>query len=216
MTTSNKTLRRERMNRNRFAACGGTNRVGALVLPTQQGSAKNNRLAWMFAAAFTLLTAPLAFAGEASTSASAGSNGFGPGTATATAGYNGGGRGYARTQTRSGHVNFGRGVAFGIDRNGVSFSSSHAIAGRFGPAVARNFNMTIGFDGRVSRSSGTTVAGGSATRQAQAGGFARAVRGNPTSASTVSGRTGPRGFVQARTDAKSNYRRLFKTRFRRR
>lgn len=215
MTTSNNTLRRERMNRNCMAGCGGASHAASLP-PTAREGLANGRLAWTLAALLALLTAPLAFGGEASTSASAGSNGIGPGTATANAAYTGGGRGFARTQTRSGRVNFGRGVAYGIDRNGVSFSSSHAVAGRFGPAVARNFNITIGFDGRVTRSSGVSVASGSPAREAHAGGFANARRGNPTSVSTAGGRTGPRGFVRARTDAKSDFRRLFKTRFRRR
>ena len=147
-----------------------------------------------------LLAAPLAAAGQASTSASAGSNGHGPGTAAATAEYTGDqGRGYADTRTRSGPVNYARGVAYGIDQNGISFSVSHAVAGRRGPAFASTYNLSIGFDGSISRSRGVSVANGSRSRTAHAGGFSRAGRGRTTAVATAGGRTGRRGYVRANT-----------------
>ncbi len=159
------------------------------------------------AAAAVLLAVSAASAGEASTSASAGSNGFGPGTASATAGYTGGGRGVARTQTRSGrNVNFGQGIAYGVDRNGISFSASNALATRFGPALASTFNISINRNGRVSGSFGSSVAGGSRHRTATAGGFARTGRNVPSAGATAGGRTGRRGFVRASTRSFSRRR----------
>jgi len=149
-----------------------------------------------------LLTASLAAAGEASTSASAAANPFGPGTASATANFNGRGPGFARTDTRSGNnINLGRGLAFGLDRDGLSFSSSHAVAPRFGPAVAGTFNLTLGFDGSVSGSHGLSVANGSPTRSVHAGGTTSLRRGIPTAVSTAGGRTGFGGKVRAYTNS---------------
>lgn len=154
-----------------------------------------------------LMMAQTTLAGEAATSASAGSNGSGPGTATAGAEYRGGGPAYAQTRTQSGRVSFARGVAFGIDRNGISFSASHAVAGRRGPAIASNFNLSIGFDGQASSSNGLSIARGSRSRFAEAGGFTRADRWNPSSGSFARGRTGPRGRVRAWTQSRTSRRR---------
>ncbi|MFQ5430589.1 MAG: hypothetical protein ACE5E1_09800 [Phycisphaerae bacterium] len=160
------------------------------------------------AALVILIGAASARAGQATTSASAASNGRGPGTAAASAAYNGRGPGFAQTRTRSGRVSFGRGIAFGMDRNGVSFSASQAVAPRFGPAVATNFNLSVGFDGRVSGSRGLSIAGGSRQRAAHAGGFARARRGRTSAMSTASGRTGRRGYVRAMTRSHTHRPRL--------
>ncbi len=131
----------------------------------------------------------MAMAGEAETNAWA-RNGWarGSGAAGATANWDGDdGWGIARTRTRSGDVSVGRGLAIGIDRDGLDFSFSHAIAGRFLPAYAGTFNLSIGFDGSVNGSYGGAFAQGGATRSAQAGGQTR------------SG-----GIVQARTNSYSN------------
>jgi len=154
--------------------------------------------------ALALLTGTsMASAGQATTSASAGQTGRGPGTATAGAAYNGNGPGFAQTRTRSGPVSMGQGVAFGMDRNGVSFSASQAVAGPLGPAVASTFNLTVGFNGRVSGSQGRSIAGGSRSRQASAGGSAGMRHGRPRAMSRAGGRTGSRGFVRATTRSRT-------------
>ena len=150
-------------------------------------------------AALTMgMTAAEAWAGDAATSASAGSNGRGPGTAAATAQYSGD-RGFARTDTRSGPVSYGSGVAYSVDRNGVSLSVSHAVAGVFGPAVASSFNLSIGRDGSVASSNSLSVAGGSVTRSASAGGFTSTGRSGATAGATAAGHTGSRGVVKVVT-----------------
>ncbi len=151
-----------------------------------------------------LMTAAIAQGGEATTSASANSNGMGPGTASATANYSGRGQGFARTRTQSGNLSFGRGVAFGIDRNGVNFSTSSAFAPALGPAVASNFNLSVAFNGEVSGSHGLSVAGGSRQRSAHAGGSSKIRRGRATSISRAGGRTARRGFVRARTRSRAS------------
>ncbi len=167
-------------------------------------------LGGMAAALSLMAAATMAHAGTAATSATAGSNGFGPGTAAATAEYNGGGPGFARTNTRSGNVSYGRGTAFGVDQNGVSFSLSQALAPRFGPAIASTFNISVGFDGRVNTSVGNSVARGSPVREASAGGFASSNRFTGGSAgATAGGRTGFGGRVDAQTHSKSS-RTLFR------
>lgn len=151
-----------------------------------------------------LVSVTVANAGEAETSASAGSNGRGPGTASATAAYNGDGRGWANTTTRSGNVNYGRGTAFGIDRDGVNFSVSQAIAPRFGPAMASTFNVSIGFNGEVNSSHGLSTASGSRVREVNAGGSAGTDRfGRGHAIATAGGRTGNGGRVDAFTKSYS-------------
>lgn len=146
----------------------------------------------------------VAMAGEASSDAWANSHG----SAGANAAYNGDGRGWAKTTTRTGNVNYGRGTSFGIDRDGVSFSVSQALAPRFGPALASTFNVSIGFDGDVNTSHGSSIARGGNVREVNAGGFASSNRYNGgTSGATAGGRTGPSGRVVAET--KSNSRRVF-------
>lgn len=143
-----------------------------------------------------------AFAGEATSAASAGIGRFGPGTATATAGYNGDGAGIVRTDTRSGNnFSFGRGVSVGIDEDGLTLSASHAVATRHGPAVASNFNLSIGRDGSVSSSRGVSVAQGGDSRNAFAGGSAGNSRGNTVATSTAGGNTIRGGRVNATTHA---------------
>lgn len=109
-----------------------------------------------------------AWASEAQTSASA-TGGRNNGAATATARYDGQ-VGFARTDTKTGKVNLARGVAVGVDANGLSLSLSHAIAPQHGPAIATNFNMSIGRDGEVNHSVGSAVASGGSDRTVMAGG----------------------------------------------
>lgn len=143
-------------------------------------------------------------AGEASSDAWANSNG----AAGANAAYNGDGRGWAKTNTKSGNISYGRGTAFGIDRDGVSFSLSQALAPRFGPAIASTFNVSIGFDGEVNSSHGNSIARGGSVREVNAGGFANSSRFLGGSAgATAGGRTENGGRVHAVT--KSNSHRTF-------
>jgi hypothetical protein len=138
---------------------------------------------------FAVSSAAAALASGAQTSASAGSNRYQrDGTAAATARYSGD-IGSARTQTRSGSVNVARGVAWGLDESGLSLSVSNAIAPRNGPAVATTFNLSIGTDGCVSHSTGTSVARSSVYRSVSAGGSVGTTR-----------RTAPTSFASGKTD----------------
>lgn len=147
----------------------------------------------------TLVATLPVLAGEATTSAGVTQIGSRPGTATATAAYVGDGRGQARTTTRSGQVTLAEGLAFGVDRDGIDFSVSYAIAGRFAPAVASTFNLSVGRDGSVASSGGLSVAENAPIRSVNAGGFARSQRGGSISGATAGGRSDPHGTVLART-----------------
>lgn len=167
-----------------------------------------NRLARLTATLATLALTHAAVASEAQTSASAGSNRYARnGTATATASYEGD-VGFARTDTRSGSVNLARGVAVGFDEDGLSLSISNAIAPRFGPAIATNFNLSIDTDGDVSASRGLAIASGPLSRTATAGGVTANGRGllAPAASSFASGETDRHGRVIARTSAFSSPR----------
>ena len=157
-------------------------------------------------ATFTALLAAVmlsatALASDARTSASAGSRRHQRnGTAAATAHYQGQ-LGFARTNARSGPVSSARGVAVGVDESGLSLSVSHAVAPRRGPAVAANFNLSIGNDGRVSGSTGLSLASGPLYRSASAGGRAGTGRFGSTAVSRASGKTDGFGRVFATTRA---------------
>jgi hypothetical protein len=155
---------------------------------------------------------PGAWAGDAETSAMAGS-GFGrPGTAAATAAYEGD-LGFARTRTRSGPLSVARGVAVGVDEDGLSLSVSNAIAARRGLALATNFNIEIERDGDVSFSTGRAVSRGPLFREASVGGFAGNNRGHGVASSFAAGNSDPFGRVHAVThsvsrEARPEFRRL--------
>lgn len=141
-----------------------------------------------------------AFASEAETSARV-SRGIGmPDQADAAARYEGD-FGFARTDTRTGGVNLARGVAVGVDEDGLSLSLSHAVSGKHGPAIATNFSMSVGRDGRVSRGIGRTFADGTLYRSAGASG-GTSTRGHAHAGAT--GRTDPFGRVVSRTDVRSD------------
>lgn len=150
-------------------------------------------------ALLTLIASLPAMAGEATTSAGVTQIGSRPGTASATAAYTGDGRGQARTTTRSGRVSLAEGLAFGVDRDGIDFSVSYAVAGRFAPALASTFNLSIGRDGSVAGSGGLSVANAAPIRSVNAGGFARSQPGGSISGATAGGRSDPHGTVIART-----------------
>jgi hypothetical protein len=149
-----------------------------------------------------LAHASAAWASDAETSATAGSRTGQSGTAEATARYEGD-EGFARTQARSGLVSLARGVAVGVDGDGLSFSVSHAIDTPWGPALARNFSLSIGRDGKVSISRGGVVSDGQIERSASAGGWASSARHDSQAGSFASGRTDPFGKVQARVESQS-------------
>jgi len=140
----------------------------------------------------------LALAGQASSGASAASNGRGPGTAAAEAAYTGNGIGVTKTNARSGNrLNLARGTSIGFDGTGLSFSNSYAVAAKFGPAVAGTLNLRVGTDGRVTGSVGRTVASGDRHREVSArGSTGNSRRGAPASAA-VRGFAGRRGHVKA-------------------
>ncbi len=156
-------------------------------------------IAYAFGLTISAAGAASAWAGEASTWASADNR-----SSAATANYDGnGGRGYARTKTKSGRVNLAKGVAVGFDRDGIDLSVSGAVAGRFGPAVAGTFNMSIGRDGSVSKSFGGSVARGGHARSAEASGLTRSRWHGTSSRATAGGRTFGGGRVKARTHSRN-------------
>lgn len=144
-------------------------------------------------------------ASDAETSATAGRGGFRPGgQASATARYEGD-IGFARTDTRSGRVSFARGVAVGVDEDGLSLSVSHAVAPRRGPAVGGTFSLSIGRDGQVARNSGFAVAEGPFEREVAVGGRAGSGRFGSTADGFASGRTDAFGRVRAGSDSRVTY-----------
>jgi hypothetical protein len=142
-----------------------------------------------------------ALAGNAETSATAGTR-FDSGNAMATAAYDGR-IGFARSNAQTGRVNAAKGVAVGVDKHGISLSVSTALATRLGPAVAANFNMTIGRDGDVSKSTGLAIAKGSFVREATAGGSTHAGRSGIGSTATATGKA-PLGTVRVITRSRSD------------
>jgi len=120
------------------------------------------------------------------------------GTAAATAHY-AGEVGFARTTTSTGAVNVARAVAVGVDENGVSLSVSTAVAPRSGPAVATNFNLSIGTNGEVARSTGRAEAVGGAARTVSAGGKASSTPAGSVAISHASGSTSCGGVVRVNT-----------------
>ena len=159
----------------------------------------------IFGTATLLAMTATAWAGRATTSATASSPGYGPGTAAATAGYDGNGVGITRTNARTGRVNIAQGVSLGFDENGLSLSTSYAIAPRFGPAIGSTMNVAIGTDGSVAHSVGRTLATGSRTRTVStAGSAAPGSRGrSPTASAAASGRTGHGGKVISKTHSRT-------------
>lgn len=138
-------------------------------------------------------------AGEASTSAWA--NNAGLGNAGAIAQYNGqpGNLGIARTDTRTGTVNLARGLAVGVDADGLDFSFSHAIAPNGGPAYAGTLNLSIGRNGEVNGSYGGVLSQGGVVRNVESGGSTSSrIGGTPTA--IARGDATPGGRVTAQTN----------------
>jgi len=159
---------------------------------------KTNTRWTLFAGLLSVAYATLASAGQASTSATAGSDGYGSGGASATANYDGNGIGITQTRTHSGRLNLARGVSVGIDEDGLMLSTSYALAPTRGPAVGGTFNLRIGADGDVSGSAGRAVATGDRNREVNALGFVSGSRfAGGSSGASVGGTTGPRGRVTA-------------------
>lgn len=137
-----------------------------------------------------------AMAGEAQTSAQA-SNALlrNNGDASATARYEGR-VGFARTSSQSGPVSTARGVAVGVDKDGLSLSVSGAVAPKLGPAVGTNFTLSIDRDGDIHKSRSTVVARGPLSREVQVGGEGSNGR-NGGASSIAGGKTDRFGEVQA-------------------
>lgn len=140
-----------------------------------------------------LVAMSAALGGEANSSASAGNGRGRNGNAAASAGYTGD-IGFARSDSNSGPISTARGVAVGFDERGLTLSVSNAIAPRHGPAIATNFNLSIGTDGSVSHSTGLAMALGKGNRSVTAGGSANSHRGG-TARSFASGRSNSNGRV---------------------
>jgi hypothetical protein len=163
-----------------------------------------NRMKPTSVAVLALLCSSAAWASEAETSASAGSNRYQRnGTATATARYSGD-IGSARTQSRSGQVSVARGVAWGLDKDGLSLSVSNAVAPSRGPAVATTFNLSIGRDGRVSHSTGLAISKGPIQRSASAGGAASTKRHGGSATAFAAGKSDRFGRVRAVTQSRQH------------
>jgi hypothetical protein len=158
---------------------------------------------WIGAIFAAALLGGASFGSEAASSASAGRGGYGAGTGSAAARYEGD-HGFARTDSRSGRLTTARGVAVGVDEDGLSLSISNAFAPPHGPAVATSFNLSIGRDGQVSGSTGLSVADGPFYRTATAGGQAATGFGAAPALAYASGQTDPFGRVVARTQAQSS------------
>ncbi|QOJ15653.1 MAG: hypothetical protein HRU75_13825 [Planctomycetia bacterium] len=150
-------------------------------------------------ACVALLSLPInALGADAHTSATA--NNRPGGSAQATARYSGD-HGFARTSSATGPVNVARGVAVGVDENGVALSLSTAVAPGRGPAIASTFNLNIGRDGDVSTANGVSIARGGQFREVTASGSAGSHR---PAVALAGGRTDPRGRVIASTQASSH------------
>ena len=163
-----------------------------------------NRTETALVTLLALLWSSPAWASEAKTSASAGSSRYQRnGTATATARYSGD-VGSARTQSRSGKVNVARGVAWGLDKDGLSLSVSNAIAPKRGPAVATTFNLSIGRDGRVSHSTGLAISKGPIYRSASAGGSVDTKRHGGSATAFAAGKSDRFGRVRAVTQSEQH------------
>lgn len=137
-------------------------------------------------------------ASDAETSATATGGRGRSGTATATARY-AGDAGFARTDTRTGNANLARGVAVGVDENGISLSVSLAIAPQRGPAYATNFNLTFDTNGDGATSFGNVVATGGTRRTVTAGGRATTAPRGPVATSMASGVARNGGIVRTVT-----------------
>jgi len=163
-----------------------------------------NRMKPASVTVLALLWSTAVWASEAETSASAGSSRYQrDGTATATARYTGD-VGSARTHSRSGKVNVARGVAWGLDKNGLSLSVSNAVAPKRGPAVATTFNLSIGRDGSVSHSTGLAISTGPIHRSASAGGSAATKRRAGGATAFAAGKSDRFGRVRAVTQSRQH------------
>ena len=163
-----------------------------------------NRMRTASATVLALLCSSPVWASEAETSASAGSSRYQrDGTATATARYTGD-VGSARTQSWSGKANVARGVAWGLDKDGLSLSVSNAVAPQRGPAVATTFNLSIGRDGSVSHSTGLAISKGPIHRSASAGGSVGTKRYGGSATAFATGKSDRFGRVRAVTQSRQH------------
>ena len=139
-----------------------------------------------------------AWASEADTTATVSGGRGRSGSAAATTHYEGD-AGFARTDTRTGRVNLARGVAVGVDEDGISLSFSLAIAPLNGPAFATNFNLSFERDGDVATSFGNVLASGGTSRTVSVGGGSSTTPYGANATSMASGKTTHGGIVRATT-----------------
>lgn len=144
----------------------------------------------------TLIVAPRLDASDAQTSASVSGGAVRAPVAAADARYVGD-VGFATTRTESGPVSLARGVALGVDEDGLSFSFSQAV-GRGDSSIATNFTLSLDRDGDVAHSFGAGVAAGPLEHGVSAGGSAT-THGQGSAASNAAARSDVHGFAEART-----------------
>lgn len=152
----------------------------------------------------TLAISTAAFAADARTSAQAGQRpGQRNGDASATAQYEGD-IGFARTNAVSGPTSASRGVAVGVDRNGLALSVSTAYAPAGGPSIGTSFNINIGAAGGSAHSRGDATADGPIERNVAVGGQVGQSRGVPQATASASARSDRLGMAQAQTHSQSS------------
>ncbi len=139
-------------------------------------------------------------ASDARTSAEVGSSRGGADHAAATADYHGR-VGIARTNAKTGKINLARGLALGLDEDGVSFSLSQALGGQRA-SLASNLNVSLNRDGDHSVSFGSTLSRGPRHHSAKVEGGASADRRSTRATAAASGDADRRGRVDARASVR--------------
>ena len=147
------------------------------------------------------LTAGTAMASEASTSALTGSDAFGNRRAEASAQYDGD-FGFANTRTTTGHVSTARGVALGVDEDGLSLSVSNAVSVG-NQSAANNLNLSIGTNGGVAISGGRSNASGPLQHSAAAGGGSSIQHGIPSAHAITDASSDPFGTASGKSFTKT-------------
>ena len=160
------------------------------------GKYSKKTMVWAACLALPALSGPAALtrAAETNSHAAAGHDGYGNRRAEAAAGYDGA-LGFARTRTHTGPISTARGVALGLDEDGLSLSLSHAISGPFGRSAARNLNLSIGMNGQVAVSRGSADSNGSRGSSAYAGGGSGVCDGRTVAYGDAGGTTDRNGGV---------------------
>jgi hypothetical protein len=159
------------------------------------------RISFMAVLGILVGLVPAVSASDARTSAEVGSSRGGTDHAAATADYDGR-VGIARTNAKTGKINLARGLALGLDEDGVSFSLSQALGGKRA-SLASNLNVSLNRDGDHSVSFGSTVSRGSQHHTARVEGGASADRRRTRATAAARGDADRRGRVDARASARN-------------